>query len=114
VLELREFRAHHKQLIAAGLSVVAVTRDRPEANAKQAGRLRLPYPVLSDTSGDVGRAFGVVRSVGIGPWQIEFFRRSTFLADIHGTVSAVWRDVKIRGHALKVMDVARALSRPPG
>ena len=52
-----------------------------------------------------------MRRIGIGGWKIELFRRSTFLIDRHGVVVAVWGDVKIRGHALEVLEVAKALSR---
>jgi len=88
-----------------------VTRDKPSVNAAWAKRLRLPYPILSDVEGKAGRAFGVIRSVGVGSWKLEFFRRSTFLIDMHGVVSAVWRSVKVRGHAKEVMKVARALAQ---
>ena len=94
--------------------VAAVTRDKPEVNHTWATRLRLPYPILSDVEGDAGRSFGVIRGVGVGSWKLEFFRRATFLIDMHGTVSAVWRSVKVRGHAEEVMKLARALARPPG
>jgi peroxiredoxin len=71
----------------------------------------LPYPLLSDAQGEAGRLFGVVRRLGIGGWTIEFFRRSTFLVDFHGNVAAVWGDVRVRGHALEVLEVADAIGR---
>jgi len=114
VRELREFRARHKELIAEGLAVAGVTRNDPEVNDRWAKRLGLPYPLLTDSEGDAGRAFGVIRRIGIASWKVEMFRRATFLVDMHGIVSAVWREVKIRGHAREVMDVARVLARPQG
>lgn len=53
----------------------------------------------------------MVRAVGLGPWKLEFFRRTTFLIDAAGTVAAVWGDVKIRGHAAQVLAAAAALGR---
>jgi len=88
-----------------------VTRDSPESNRSWAKRLRLPYPLLSDPDGTAGRAFGVIRRVGISSWNIEFFRRTTFLVDFHGVVVAVWGDVKIRGHALEVLELAKVAAR---
>ncbi len=56
-----------------------------------------------------GAAFGVIRRLGIGSWNVELFRRMTFLVDAGGRVVASWGRVKIRGHALEVLEVARAL-----
>ena len=76
--------------------------------------MRLPYPLLSDPDGVAGFAFGVTRRIGIAGWNVEFFRRSTFLLDFHGVIAAVWEKVRIRGHALDVLEVAKALARPGG
>ena len=94
-----------------GLAVAGVSRDSPESARGWAKRLHLPYPLLTDADGEAGRQFGVVRKLGIAGWTIEFFRRSTFLIDFHGNVAAVWGDVKVRGHALEVMEVADAIGR---
>ena len=108
---MREFRAHCADYQTHGLAVAGISRDTPESNRRWAERLHLPYPLVSDTEAAAGNAFGVVRRIGIGDWKIEFFRRSTFLVDRHGVVVAVWGSVKIRGHALQVLEVAEALAR---
>lgn len=70
--------------------------------------------MLSDPDGEAGNAFGVTRRLGIGAWKVEFFRRSTFLVDLHGVVAAVWGEVKIRGHAREIMALADALRSEAG
>jgi thioredoxin-dependent peroxiredoxin len=112
VRELREFRVHHAEYQQNGLAVAGVTRDTVKSNRTWSKRLSLPYPLLSDPDGQAGRSLGVVRRIPIGAWKIDLFRRSTYLIDLHGVVAAVWRDVKIRGHAAEVLDVARALAHP--
>ena len=94
--------------------MAGVSRDSPESARGWAKRLHLPYPLLTDADGEAGRQFGVVRKLGIAGWTIEFFRRSTFLLDFHGVVAAVWEKVRIRGHALEVLEVAKTLARPGG
>jgi peroxiredoxin Q/BCP len=111
VRELREFRAHHEELRAAGLEVAGVSREPAEKNRRWTTRLDLPYPVLSDPEGEAAGHFGVVRRIGIGGWKVEFFRRSTFLIDTDGVVAAVWGDVKVRGHARDVLAVHERLAR---
>lgn len=109
---MREFRAHYSALEEAGVEVAGVSTDTPESSLEWARRMDLPYPLLSDVERAAGQAFGVIRTVGIGAWSVEFFRRTTFLVDARGVVMASWRKVKIRGHALEVRDMARALVSP--
>lgn len=109
---MREFRAHHEELKAAGIEVAGVSTDTPESSREWAHRMDLPYPLLSDVDRSAGNAFGVIRRVGIGGWNVEFFRRTTFLVDERGVVVALWGKVKVRGHALEVLRMGRALSAP--
>jgi peroxiredoxin len=51
----------------------------------------------------------VVRTLTIGGWKIEFYRRSTFLIDERAVVVGVWPTVRVRGHALEVLAAACAL-----
>ncbi len=108
--ELREFRVHHAELVRAGVALAGVTTDPLEDCRRWADRLELPYPLLSDSAREAGRAFRVVRQFGLGTWKVELFRRTTFLADANGVVRAVWGQVKMRGHAIEVLRHARALA----
>jgi len=107
---MREFRVHYPELTSAGVEVAGISPDTPESSRTWSGRLQLPYPLLSDVEREAGTAFGVIRRLGIGSWNVEFFRRMTFLVDAGGRVVASWGKVKIRGHALEVLEVARALA----
>jgi peroxiredoxin Q/BCP len=112
VRELREFRAHHPEFVAAGATVVSASRDSVESNRHWTQRLSLPFPLLSDRDGSLGKALGVVRTLRVGAWSVEFLRRSTLLAGTDGLIAAVWSDVKIRGHAREVLAAALALRTP--
>lgn len=101
--ELREFRAHHDEFTARGMTVAGVSRDDPERCRYWRDRLRIPYLLLSDPEGEVGRAFGIVRRIGIGPWKFEIFRRTTFLIETGGRIAAAWGAVRLRGHAAEVL-----------
>ncbi|MEO5616569.1 MAG: redoxin domain-containing protein [Candidatus Eisenbacteria bacterium] len=107
---MREFRARHTDYAAANLKVAGVTTDTLESCKRWAQRLRLPYPLLSDSAREAGVQCHVLRRVGFGGWNIEFFHRTTMLVDSSAVVRAVWGDVKLRGHAREVLAAARALS----
>ena len=101
---------HHAEFQRESVSVACVTRESVAANRRWTDRLGLPYPLLSDAGGEAGRALGAVRRIPIGPWTLELVQRSTYLIDIDGVIAAVWGSVKVRGHALKVLEYARAAS----
>ena len=107
---MRELRARHAAFAAAGIRVAGVTLDSIESCRTWAGRLRLPYPLLSDAKRAAGEQCHVLRRVGIGGWNVEFFSRTTLLVDAAGVVRAVWGSAKLRGHALEVLNVALALA----
>ena len=107
---MREFRAHHAQFRAAGVTVAGVSLHSPAANRRWVERLKLPYPLLSDADREAGRAFGFLVSVGIGPWKIELLRRATVLIARDGHIAACWNQVRVRGHAAEVLTYARALN----
>jgi thioredoxin-dependent peroxiredoxin len=106
---MREFRAHYSELKEAGVEIAGISTDTPESSRDWAGRMNLPFPLLSDEERAAGAAFGVIRRVGIGTWNVEFFKRSTFLVDARGIVVAQWRKVKVRGHAAEVIEMVRVL-----
>jgi thioredoxin-dependent peroxiredoxin len=114
---LREFRAHHAEYVAAGVTVAGVSLDSSDTNHEWVGRLELPYALLSDRDRAAGKAFGLLRHVGIGGWSIELLRRATVLIAPDRHVAAIWHGIKVRGHAIEVLKVARMLvadGRPPG
>jgi peroxiredoxin Q/BCP len=113
MLELREFRAHYPEYEEAGVAIAGICRDKPASNLVWSQRMRLPYPVLSDQSGEAARALRVTRQFGIGGWTIDMVRRTTLLVDVDGTIAAVWGKVKVRGHAPDVLRHARALLARP-
>lgn len=106
---MREFRALHSQFAAAGATIAGVTTDSVESCRDWAARLQLPYPLLSDITRVAGREFHVMREIGIGDWKIDLFRRTTFLADRHGVVRAIWTRVGVKRHGREVLKFARTL-----
>jgi thioredoxin-dependent peroxiredoxin len=78
--QLVTFAGEAETLSALGARVVAISADPPERLAEWAARLGEPFPLLSDPSGQVARAFGV--------WDEEQrrARRAAFVLDADGRV----------------------------
>lgn len=105
---MREFRAHHPKFEEHGIPIACITREAPENNGDWKRRLEVQYDILSDGDGAAAKAFGAVRSLAIGAWNLDLVRRTTVLIDARGDIAAVWGKMKKRGHAKEVLELAKA------
>jgi peroxiredoxin Q/BCP len=81
-------------------AVVGVSRDDAAAQKKFADGQGLPYPLVPDVDGAVGKALGVPSVAG-------FYRRVTILVAPDGRVARVIDDVDVRRHAEQVAAAIR-------
>ncbi len=82
--EARAFRDRYETFAAAGAEIIGVSSDSIESHQRFAGKLRLPFPLLSDAGGEVRKLFGVEKTLGLIPG------RATFVIDGDGVVRHVF------------------------
>ena len=80
----------------------AASTDSPGTNAKFAKSLDLDFPILSDQSRDVARAYGV-----LGPSGLP--RRWTFYIDKDGRIAAIEKKVTAGSHGAQVVEMLESL-----
>ncbi len=95
---LRESAEHLRRF---DVTLYGVSIDRPEANAKFAKRLELPFTILSDPGKQVANAYGVLK-LGLFP------RRWTFVIDRAGLVAFIDKHVSVKSAGA---DLVSALER---
>lgn len=84
--------------------VLGVSRDSLKSHEKFIVKLGgLPFPLLSDEDSQVCEAYQVIKDKNMYGKIVKGIERSTFLIDKIGTVAAVWRKVKVAGHAAEVL-----------
>jgi peroxiredoxin Q/BCP len=74
----------------------AASVDSQDVNARFAESLELPYPILSDPSRDVARAYGVLSRSG-------FASRWTFYIGADGRILAIDKQVHAASHGSAVV-----------
>jgi peroxiredoxin Q/BCP len=79
--------------------------DKPEVNAEFAASLGVTYPILSDPTRDVARAYGVLSPSG-------FASRWTFYIGADGRILAIDRQVAPSTHGSDVAATLDALGIP--
>jgi thioredoxin-dependent peroxiredoxin len=96
--EACDFRDNLNSLEAAGYQVIGISKDRPEENARFAEQEALNFPLLSDPTLEVHRAYAAFGEKSLYGKTVEGTIRSTFVIDEHGRVSLPLYNVKATGH----------------
>ena len=106
--EACNFRDSLNSITSKDAVVLGVSRDSVSSHKKFKEKYSLNFPLLSDTSGEVTRAYGVYKQknmYGVIRWGIE---RSTFIIDEEGKIAKIWRKVKVDGHKDEVLQTLKA------
>ncbi len=82
------FRDHTNEIRDLGAAVVGISNDTQDSHAGFAQKHGLDYPLISDTDGGIGKAYGVARLGGVLAGWIPP-RRVTFVIDREGIVRRV-------------------------
>ena len=99
------FRDAFDKLAAGGVVVFGVSRDSAESHREFRKEHHLPFPLVSDESGDVQRAYGVPSKF------VVLSARVTFLVDADGKIAEVWPDVDPAIDAKRVLETAATMKK---
>jgi peroxiredoxin Q/BCP len=101
--EACDFRDSQAQIKNAGAVVIGVSPDGAASHHKFIGKYSLPFALLTDEEHATAKVYGVYKQkhmYGKKYWGIE---RSTFVIDATGRLKAIFRKVKVDGHADEVL-----------
>lgn len=102
--ECRHFRDLAADFRAAGAQRVGISRDAVAKQRRFSDLNAFDFPLLADEDGEVARAFGVRRNLGIAPTK-----RTTFVIDRDRRVLRVIRsELNMRAHADRALEALRA------
>ena len=112
--EAQEFAEALPKFARAGAEIVGVSKDSAARHDSFRAKYALPFTLVSDADGDICERYGVwVEKKNYGRTYMGI-ERATFLIDPAGTVSKVWRRVKVAGHVDKVLEAVQALNDADG
>ncbi len=84
------FRDDFQQLQRMQVVLLGVSLDSVASHQAFAEKHGLPFPLLSDETGEVAAAYGALWKLG----PIRFARRHSFIIDPEGRISRIFRSVK--------------------
>ena len=95
-IEAKRFRDLTPEFEKLGATVVGVSEDPPDRQACFAADHNLPFALLCDTRGEVYRAFGLKKYLGLIP------RRTTFIFGPDGRLAEVFDSMLQAGEHVEV------------
>ena len=97
-----DFRDNLAELNDAGFAVLGISPDKPEKLAKFRDAEALTFPLLSDPSRSVLKAYGAYGEKTLYGKKIIGVIRSTFVVDEAGKIEQALYNVKATGHVAKL------------
>ena len=109
-LEGQDFRDLQPAFKRAKTTVLGISKDSCERQAKFRAKENFRFELLSDEDEKVCRLFDVIREKSLYGRKFMGIERSTFLFDADGKLAREWRKVRVKGHAAEVLAAAQSLS----
>lgn len=101
--EARNFRDNWDAFEEAGVQVLGVSTDPPEANRQFKEDNDLPFPLLSDVDGEVASAYESYGTTEVDGETFEIAFRNTYVIDEDGVIVGVYEDVSPEHHAEEIL-----------
>ncbi|MEY3088556.1 MAG: putative peroxiredoxin bcp [Pseudomonadota bacterium] len=100
-----QFRDDFKTLEALGAKVIGVSIDDSFSHKKFAEKYNLPFPLLSDTSGDVANSYGALNNFLV----IKLAKRYTYLISPQGKIAKIYLSVDTSKHSQEIIEDLKIL-----
>lgn len=105
------FRDLYDQFTALGAVILGLSRDSVASHEKFKAKFSLPFDLASDPEEVACQAYDVMRNKTMYGKPVRGIERSTFLIDADGNIAAIWRKVKVDGHAEAVLAKLREIAK---
>ena len=98
-VEACQFKEHYAEILAMNVQILGINTDKPESHARFINKFQLPFPLLSDQSGEVSQQYGSLFKLGF----IKFCKRHSFIIDPKGQIAKIYRKVEPAKHSLQII-----------
>jgi peroxiredoxin Q/BCP len=107
--EACNFRDDYSNFQNLNTTILGISKDSINRHATFADKYRLPFSLLSDTDGKVCEKYDVWKEKSLYGKTFMGIVRSTFLIDPEGKIARVYPKVKVKEHALELLNDLKSL-----
>lgn len=101
--EACSFRDNFTRVRKKGAEIIGISADPVESHKKFSEKYSLPFPLLSDESKDVIKAYGVWQEKSMYGKKYMGIERTTFIIDEKGKIAHIFPKVKVDGHTDEIL-----------
>lgn len=105
--EACHFRDDFKFLESLGAKVVGVSVDDSFSHKKFAEKYNLPFPLLSDSSGEVASRYGALNNFLV----VKLAKRYTYLINPQGKIAKIYLSIDTSKHSQEIIEDLKTLKQ---
>ena len=98
-VELCQLRDNYGELIALNSAILGVNTNSIESHQRFINKQQLPFPLLSDTEGDMSKQYGALFKLGF----IKITKRYSFIINPQGEIAKIYRKVIPQKHSQQII-----------
>ena len=102
--EACSFRDNLGRVKRKGAVVLGISADSVDSHKKFIKKYDLPFPLLSDESKEILKAYDVWKQKSFMGRKFMGIERTTFIIDEEGNILRIFSKVKVEGHTDDVLD----------
>lgn len=110
-LEAKNFSCLREDFEDEKAVIIGVSRDSVESHRQFIEKKEIKIKLLSDEHADAHRIYDVIHPKHFRGREVTSAVRTTFLISPEGEIARVWDNVKVTGHAEKVLSELRNLEK---
>ena len=107
--EAIDFSALSPEFAAAGAAIVGISPDAPARHDRFKAKHGLSVVLAADEARTVIEAYGAWGEKSLYGRRYMGVIRSTVLIGRDGRIARIWRNVRVRNHAIEVLEAVKAL-----
>tara|TARA_R110002124_G_scaffold195516_1_gene362530 strand:+ start:4023 stop:4487 length:465 start_codon:yes stop_codon:yes gene_type:complete len=105
--ENKDFNEYLSEFEKNNTVVLGISRDRLITHKNFQKKHALSFELLADEDETVCNLYGVMKEKNMFGKKVHGIERSTFIIDSKGTITHIWRKVKVPAHVLEVLDIIK-------
>ncbi|WP_138755843.1 thioredoxin-dependent thiol peroxidase [Paenibacillus sinopodophylli] len=109
IQESCDFRDANAEMLRHNTVIMGISLDTVKSHQNFIAKKELPFLLLTDTEHAVCELYGVWQLKKLYGREYMGLVRSTFLINAEGKLVQEWRKVRVKGHALQVLEVVQQL-----
>jgi peroxiredoxin Q/BCP len=104
-----DFSDNYNKFKKLGSNIFGISRDSIKSHQNFINKYKYKFDLISDHDEKICNLFDVIKEKNMYGKKYMGIERSTFIIDKKGTLIKEWRKVKVKGHAIEVLEFIKKL-----